>query len=450
LRYRLLGHVTASDGPLGGPKPRTVLAALLLHANQVVPDRRLCELVWGDHPPATVRSQLQIYVSGLRKLLGPDTIRRQGTGYLIQVHPGELDLDVFTDLVEQGRFREAVALWPGPALGGCTESLVDDARLDERRLAALEMVFEAELAQGNAAGQVGELRRLVAENPYRERLAEQLMLALHGSGRTSEALGVYAATRHRLATDFGVEPGDRLRDLHRRLLGGGPPTSTPVPAQLPHTLETFAGRRAELAALDADLADWTGESVRIRVLSGEAGVGKTALAVHWAHRVRRQFPDGQLYADLARWDTATALAALLRSLDIAYVPDLADERAALFRSALADRKCLLLLDNAADADPAAAAGQIGAGAGDQPGAAHRSGGPRWRTGDGATSARVGWTRRCRKAAGARSRCPDRRRSAAPRSTPPSTGPGGRSGTRRGNRVATRCRRAGRRAGTRWR
>src|SRR5262249_36194018 len=183
-------------------------------------------------PPATVRSQLQIYVSGLRKLLGPGIIQRQGNGYLIRVRPGELDLDVFTGLVEQGRFREALALWSGPALGGCAESLVDYARLDERRLAAQEALFDAELAQGNASALVGELRRLVAENPHRERLAEQLMLALHGCGRTSEALEVYATVRRQLV----IEPGGRLRDLHRRL-------RPVVPAQLPHAVEDFSGRR---------------------------------------------------------------------------------------------------------------------------------------------------------------------------------------------------------------
>jgi DNA-binding SARP family transcriptional activator len=339
LRYRLLGEVTAQDGPLGGGKPRTVLAALLLHANQVVSDRRLCELVWGDNPPATVRSQLQIYVSGLRKLLGPDTIRRQHGGYLITVRPGELDLDVFEKLLEQSRFREALALWPGPALLGCTESFVDTMRLDERRLTAFELLFDTELAQGNGNALVPELRRLVAEHPHRERLAEQLMLALHDTGRTAEALDVYSAARHRL----GIEPGGRLRELHRRL-------RPVVPAQLPHAREDFTGRQAELAALDGDLSDWSGSSVRIRVLTGGPGVGKTALALHWAHRVRDTFPDGQLYVDLARTDSPTALAALLRSLGTDRVPGPTDERAALFRSLLADRKVLLLLDNAADAD----------------------------------------------------------------------------------------------------
>jgi hypothetical protein len=230
-------------------------------------------------------------------------------------------------------------LWQGPALSGCAESLVDYARLDERRLAALESLFDAELQQGRAAVLVPELRRLVVENPHREKLAEQLMLALHGSGRTSEALEVYAAARRQL----GIEPGGRLRELHQRLRGV-------VPAQLPHAREDFAGRRAELAVLDADLADWSGESVRIRVLSGEAGTGKTALALHWAHRVRKAFPDGQLYIDLGRTDPGVALAGVLRSLGIDRIPDRTDERAALFRSVLADRKFLLLLDNAVEAD----------------------------------------------------------------------------------------------------
>ncbi|EWM10799.1 transcriptional regulator [Kutzneria sp. 744] len=379
MRYRLLGHVTASDGPLGGAKPRSVLAALLLHANQVVPDRRLWSLVWGDSPPATVRSQLQICVSGLRKLLGPATILRSGTGYLIRVLPGELDLDVFTDLVAHGRFRDALDLWQGPALSGCTDSLVDSVRLDDRRLAAFEAFFDTELQRAPSATLIAELRRLVAEHPHRERFAEQLMLALHAAGRTAEALAAYTTTRRRLIAELGIEPDTRLQDLHQHLITGrtqrpqpdtaaGRPTPAqlpqpsrspahrptppliPTPAQLPHSPEGFAGRVDELRRLDADLADWAGDSVRIRVLAGPPGVGKTALAVRWAQEVRAEFPDGQLYVDLSHADPDTALKGLLHALGVDRVPDRTEERAALYRSALAERKVLVLLDNAADAD----------------------------------------------------------------------------------------------------
>jgi DNA-binding SARP family transcriptional activator len=386
VRYQVLGPVAAWDGDepvrLGGPKSRAVLAALLLHANHVVSDHRLCSLVWGGSPPTTVGGQLQIHVSGLRKALGADTIRRQASGYLIGVSPGELDLDVFRVEVEQAadelaagrtsgaarRLRAALALWHEPALSGTTASLADDALpdLDERRLAAAELFFDAELTLGRPAPLVAELRGLVAEHPYRERFAEQLMLALHRCGRAPEALTAYAELRTRLTSELGMDPGSRLRDLHQRILrGDGDPPPPPVgaasvlPAQLPHDVEDFTGRDAELATLDADLATWSGGPVRVRVLSGMAGVGKSALALRWAHRVRHEFPDGQLHVDLRGADPthrplrpATALAALLRALGVATdrVPARRDERARLYRSVLAKRKVLLVLDNAADAE----------------------------------------------------------------------------------------------------
>ncbi|WP_181320107.1 AfsR/SARP family transcriptional regulator [Saccharothrix carnea] len=375
VRYRLLGPVAAHlDGEpvrLGGPKQRAVLAALLLNANRVVSEEQLIGLVWDGEPPISARGQLQVRVWELRKLLGRSAIVRRSPGYLIEVAPGQLDVQVFGDAVAAARvdlaegrldagaarLRDALALWEGPVLGGVTEALQDrESRLlDERRLAAVEDLFDAELRAGRHADVIGELRRACGEYPFRERLQAALMLALHRSGRTSEALAVYAQTRRRFTDELGIEPGRELQELHVQVLqgdapAGDEPAPAPVvrPAQLPHDVRGFTGRHAELARLD-DAGIW--------VITGAAGVGKTALAVHWARRARDRFPDGQLYVDLRGFDAdhepvppAAALAQLLRALGQQRLPSGVDELAALYRTVLADRDVLVLLDNARDAD----------------------------------------------------------------------------------------------------
>jgi DNA-binding SARP family transcriptional activator len=403
LRYRLLGPVTArgESGPvrLGGPKQRTVLAALLLSANRVVSEEQLTELLWENDPPASARGQLQVRVWELRKLLGRSVIVRSEPGYLIEVRPGELDTQVFEAAAAEARvllgdgnpsggvarLREALALWQGPPLGGVTDALVRRTAqmLEEQRMAALEALFEAEFAAGRHALVIGELRQLSEQYPFGERLRAQLMVALHRSGRASEALEVYAETRERLGTELGVEPGKALRDLHLQVLQGGdqPGGDTPAPvvaavpdiaparvargavrpAELPRDVRGFAGRAEKLALLDAQLAVTLGSGSPMSVvwvLNGIAGVGKTALALHWAHGVREHFPDGQLYVNLRGFDAdrepmepAVALAQLLRGLgvDPQGVPAEVDEQAGLYRSTLADKRVLLVLDNARDA-----------------------------------------------------------------------------------------------------
>ncbi|WP_158846564.1 AfsR/SARP family transcriptional regulator [Saccharothrix deserti] len=373
VRYRLLGavavHVHGEPVRLGGPKQRAVLAALLLSANRVVSEEQLIGLVWDGEPPTSARGQLQVRIWELRKLLGRSAIVRRSPGYLIEVRPGQLDVQVFTDEVAAARvdlaegrvdagvarLRDALALWEGPVLGGVTEALLDrESRLlEERRLAAVEDLFDAELRAGRHAAVIGELRRAGAEYPFRERLQAALMLALHRSGRTSEALAVYAETRRRFTDELGIEPGRGLQELHVQVLQGEEPASVPVtrPAQLPHDVRAFTGRQAELARLD-DAGIW--------VITGAAGVGKTALAVHWARRARERFPDGQLYVDLRGFDAdhepvppAIALAQLLRALGQQRLPSEVDELAALYRTVLADREVLVLLDNARDAEQVA-------------------------------------------------------------------------------------------------
>jgi DNA-binding SARP family transcriptional activator len=247
LRFRVLGPVVARERAgqlaLGAPKQRSVLAALLLNANRVVSAERLFALVWGEDPPPSVRGRLRVHISELRALLGRDTIVRAGAGYRLDLRPGELDLLVFDlavtaarDTLHRGnateaaeRLRAALALWTGPALAGTTPALSERERppLEERRVAALEELFEAELAARRHARVVAELRRACADHPLRERFRGQLMLALHRCGRSPEALAVYADTRRRLAEELGIPPGQDLRALQVRILDDQDTTSNP-------------------------------------------------------------------------------------------------------------------------------------------------------------------------------------------------------------------------------
>ncbi|MET7459745.1 BTAD domain-containing putative transcriptional regulator [Nonomuraea sp. NPDC005501] len=402
-RFALLGPVSVdgSDGPivLGSPKQRTVLAALLLNVNSTVSDDRLVALTWGAQPPRTAITRLRVYVHELRAVLGKDRIRRLGAGYRIRAEDGELDLELFERhrtaaraYAEAGRHADAVprlraaaALWRGPALAGTSATLIEQERpgLEDRRVCALEELYDSELALGRHAEVVGELHTAVIEYPLHERLLGQLMLALHRCERRADALAVYRDARQRLVDELGIEPGQALRRLHQQLLtdepgspakGVGPdapserpplppppePVASPTmpvaarPAELPRDVRGFIAREAELAWLEECLGGGDG----VCVLSGTAGMGKTALALHWAHQAADRFPDGQLYIDLRGYDpdhepltTAVALTRLLVSLGVD--PDQApggfEARLGLYRSLLARRSFLLLLDNARSA-----------------------------------------------------------------------------------------------------
>jgi DNA-binding SARP family transcriptional activator len=367
---------------LGSPKQRAVLAVLLLHANKVVPDERLVELVWGDGPPRSVKGRLQVHISELRALLGREVIVRQGRGYRIHVGVGALDLHEFLSTARQAReqlrggatragarrLRRALNLWSGPALGGVHEPLVSQTRpvIEERRLSAQEDLFDAELAEGRHALVVDELREAVAAHPFRERFVAQLMLALSRCQRRTEALETYARTRECLVAQLGVEPGPELRATQTRILSGRdePPPSRPadeptrplsiLPAELPRSVPHLVGRAEAAREVDRVLHGSGG----IAVITGAAGIGKTALAVHRAHRARSRFPDGQLHVDLrgfrpdaAPLGSGDALRQLLHSLGIRpdRVPDSLDARVALYRSLLAGRRMLVVLDDARDA-----------------------------------------------------------------------------------------------------
>jgi DNA-binding SARP family transcriptional activator/tetratricopeptide (TPR) repeat protein len=383
MEYRVLGplDVRTDDRALdlGGLRQRRILAMLLLHADRVVSVTRLAEAAWAEETPATMRRQVQNRVAALRSVLTPagGFIDTADDGYLLRVRPGELDTHVFDDLVARGRaagdpavLRQALGLWRGPALSGLGGSVLDReaAALEEQRLAVIEDCVELELATGRYEALVGELRELVRANPLRERLVGQLMLALHRSGRSDRALAAYDELAGRLAEELGLDPGPELRRLRDGLgpLPGNPPPAQPpahlpthLPAQLPADVSGFTGRMSDLLMLDEILVDGhASPTLVISAIAGTAGVGKTALAVRWAHRIRDKFADGQLYVNL-RGHAQTpplrpidALAGFVRALgvDAHRVPTELTGAVALYRDLVAGKRLLVVLDNAADAE----------------------------------------------------------------------------------------------------
>lgn len=375
----MLGALEVRSGdravPLPAGKHRIVLAALLLRAGQVVSLPELIHYLWTGAPPVGARRTVQTYVMRLRQALdAADMITTQRDGYAITVEPGSLDLHRMRAAVadadraegaeEISLLRHALAMWRGPMLSDVPSETLRGAAvvpLEEERLRLLERVIDAELARGGHAEVVGELRGLTAEHPLRERFWGQLMLALHRAGRQAEALAAYRAVHARLREDLGIEPGQRLRDLQQRLLTGADvPVERPARAArrwvprctLPLDVGAYAGR----AELTEDLFETlTGPRsvgrVPIAAICGPPGVGKTALAVRVAHRVRSAFPDGQWYLRLSGAESGELLAELLHAagVDRAELPDSAQARAAQLRAQLADRRVLLLLDDAASA-----------------------------------------------------------------------------------------------------
>jgi DNA-binding SARP family transcriptional activator/tetratricopeptide (TPR) repeat protein len=408
-RFRVLGpvEVLAHGKPLQFARRQQLdlIAFLMLRTDRVVGTDEIVEAMWGGAAPRTANVQVQNMMSALRAVLHDGSaplarVDRRAAGYVLHLTDGHLDLAVFTSLVGQARsaptpaaavglLRAAVALWRGrQPLAGVRAAFATVARasLSERRDRALEQLFDAELCCGNHAAVVPDLTDAVAANPLRQRFVAQLMSALHGSGRATDALGVYRSARQTLHDEYGLDVGRELQELERRIRLGdrtldpptdravagligsppedppseAPPLVVPVPAQLPLDVRGFAGRAAELTRLDA-LAP-TGEAAApavVAVVTGTAGVGKTALAVHWAQRVAGQFPDGQLYVNLRGFypggmpvEPAEALRGFLDAFGVApdRIPATVEGQAALFRSLVAGRRILLLLDNALDAD----------------------------------------------------------------------------------------------------
>jgi len=377
--------------PVQKGKQRALLAALLLNAGRAVSLDELAEALWGPDPPPSARVTIQNYVMRLRKALGDTGTSRIGTlpsGYAIQADASELDVARCEDLLSaaraaarEGRWqdaadqaRSAVSLWRGDPLADVGSELLADRecpRLAEMRLQALETRIDADLHLGCHADVITELRRLVARDPLRERLHAQLMLALYRDGRQAEALAVFQRARQVLVEELGAEPGPGLRELHQQILTGDPALALPRqppaaahpapvrrPRELPAGVPHFTGRVGLLAMLTGLLDRSSAESSETVLISGMAGVGKTALAVHWGHQVAKRFPDGQLYVDLHGYDSsgaplrpAEAIREFMDALGVpaARIPAGTQAQAGLYRSLLASRRMLILLDNARDA-----------------------------------------------------------------------------------------------------
>ncbi|MFI6499645.1 BTAD domain-containing putative transcriptional regulator [Nonomuraea typhae] len=361
LRYSVLGPVRAWRGAgeiaLGSPQARLTLAALLLAEGRAVSKDQLVAILWEDEPPRTAVSTVRNYISRLRTALGAEAIVSAGDGYAVK--GGRLDLIRFAELCEAADFDAALALWQGEALAGLDGAYARNqrTRLEELRLNAVEQRMEQAIENGRSGELIGELSAHCTAHPLRERPRALLMHALYLAGRQAEAIAVYADTQKLLKTELGVAPSADLAGLYQRILTAdvapAPPVPAPAarPAQLPADIGDFTGRRHQADEMAASLTP--GQTLVVSALAGIGGVGKTTLAVHVAHRVAGDFPDGQLYLDLQGMspdpvDPAAALGSFLRALGLADLPDGLADRAALFRSALAGRRMLVLLDNARD------------------------------------------------------------------------------------------------------
>ena len=401
MEIRLLGSVEVLAAgrvlPVGPPQRRTVLAVLAADAGRLVRLDTLVDRVWDQSPPAQPHPALYAHITGIRRVLAqanaaddsqsPARLVHQAGGYLLRVHPDQVDWHRFGRLTATARPRDcpdpdrarllgqALGLWRGPALADLPGEWA--ARMRESwgkdRLDAAVDWAQACLRLGQHTEVIGPLRALVAEHPVAEQPVAALMRALSADGRTAEALDCFAAIRGRLDEHLGARPGPELTRLNEAILHADTARTAPspapapprvVPAQLPGDVYGFAGRSEELARLDAVLAGAAAEAptaVVISAVSGTAGVGKTALAVHWAHRVREKFPDGQLYVNLRGFDPggrvmapAEAVRGFLDALGVPAerIPPRLDAQAGLYRSLLAGKRMLIVLDNARDADQA--------------------------------------------------------------------------------------------------
>ncbi|MEY9941977.1 BTAD domain-containing putative transcriptional regulator [Streptacidiphilus sp. MAP5-3] len=381
--------------------------ALLLEPGRVVPVARLVEITWDDAPPATAAHQIRKIVADLRQRIpgGAALFVTDGPGYRVAVDDDQVDLSLFG--VRLRRAREAVAaglpvnavdqlraaleLWRGRLLAGEGGMLLQAAAtsLEERRLAAVEQLFELQLGLGEAAELVGDLRELARENPLRESLHGQLMLALYRSGRQAEALEEYQRVRALFAEELGIDPGPELSGLHEGILRASPelaaprpPTPSapsaqtgpataataephalaqpaPAPCSLPYDVQDFTGRTEQLQQLLSAAAEPVAQGTPILAIDGMGGSGKTALAVHAAHRLAELYPDGQISIDLHGFtpgqqprEPSEVLDVMLRSLGLPgdRIPDDLLSKIALWRMTTAQRRLLILLDNAADAE----------------------------------------------------------------------------------------------------
>ncbi|MEV1169202.1 BTAD domain-containing putative transcriptional regulator [Nonomuraea sp. NPDC049784] len=362
---------------------RALLASLLLNVNTPVSRERLVEALWED-PPASAIANLQTYVAQLRKALPPGTrLLTKETGYLFEARVEEVDLLEFEEAIrlardraEQGdvdaaacQFEKALSMWRGKLAEGTKlagSMLARMTEVEERLTAARLDWAEAKLALGRPTEVIEDLRPFVTEQPLHERAWGLLMLAHSRAGQRDKALEVFRHVRSVLIDELGIEPSEELQQLHAAVLAGTAPVRGPAPwtspSQLPSDVKHFSGRETELATLDGLLpipGDEPSPTAMTCVISGTGGVGKTSLAVHWAHGVRDRFPDGQLYVDLRGFSPAAtpmpatdAVRILLGFLQPLHhrMPATFDEQIGLYRSLLAGRRVLILLDNAREPD----------------------------------------------------------------------------------------------------
>ncbi|MCR6484376.1 winged helix-turn-helix domain-containing protein [Amycolatopsis sp. OK19-0408] len=391
-RLQLLGPVQLFDGdvaiPIGGPGVRGLLALLALKPGKVVGLDEIIDALWGHDPPATARTIVHGNVSHLRRILreidGP-SILTTPPGYRLAAEPDRIDVHRARTLLDRASaatpeaaaalLAEALALWQGPALGGTPDSL-DAPELEDLRLAVHGARVDADLELGRHAELIVELSPIVRADPLAERTAGQLMRALYHAGRRGDALELYRTVSRATLGTLGVEPGTELRWLHERVLNddlpepsrespgaelsreSSVPRREPV-SQLPAAVPSLAGRADELAWLDGLVTRAEAGETTIAVVTGTAGVGKSTLVVWWAHRIATRFPDGVLFASLRGFDPhhpplepAELLTQFLLGLgvDTAKIPELLHERVALYRSLIAGRRMLVLLDDARTAE----------------------------------------------------------------------------------------------------
>jgi DNA-binding SARP family transcriptional activator/Tfp pilus assembly protein PilF len=397
MQVRLLGPVdvvvAGEPRPVQGLRRKAVLAALALHCGEVVSTSTLADVVWGQRAPSTAVNTLQSHVSYLRQLLGSkDAIRARPPGYLLDLGDEGTDVQAAERLLLAGRqaadpvlgarqLQAALALWRGRPLADLPGLAWLEEQAERLELLGVQVkraLFEARLTAGEHQALVPDLEQMVAGRPLDEQLQAQLMLALYRSGRQADALAAYRRLQQALSEELGVHPGQQLRELEAAILRQDPaldppaavaalrlgPPPVPVPAQLPAAVAAFAGRGTELASLDALLpraepVSGGPAAVVISALSGTAGVGKTALAVHWAHQVSARFPDGQLYVNLqgfhpggAAVEPGEAVRGFLEAfgVPVARIPAELPAQAGLYRSVLAGKRVLVVLDNARDVE----------------------------------------------------------------------------------------------------
>jgi DNA-binding SARP family transcriptional activator len=394
--FALLGPLLVTDDdaevPVTAPKLRVLLASLLTQPGQQVSAGELAELVWDGKPPAGAGVTLRSYVKRLRQVLGPQVAARIETrpsGYRIEAGEQEVDLTCFADLCRRGEaaacecawqpasalLTQALGLWRGAPLSDIPSQLLQDREvphLEKLRLRAAELRIDAELQLGNHGQIIPELHALTVAHPLHEQFYARLMLALCRTGQRAAALDVYRRARHVVVNDLGIEVSPELQDLNQRILAGDEELHRPLatarmqlatPMQLPPAVRHFTGRedlQARLTSfLDREMS--TGGPAVLLAIHGPAGVGKSALAVHWAYEVAGRFPDGVLYTNMRGFDqsgTAVTPSQTIRGFLDAFavpadrIPNTLDAQASLYRSIIAGKRVLVILDNVKDADQA--------------------------------------------------------------------------------------------------